>query len=206
MSEVDAEIAAVVTEAKKSFSLTDRVKGRNLRDDSVTIYLDEVTGAAIGGARDLKNGFGVTVDRERWGVLGEIDKAVADDPEADVSELRAEVVELMKTLRESALTYHLHAVPEVVVKAARRKAKQAVGPRAQNIEDYDDTLYAHLLAAMVRKVVDADGAESGGLDFDGAVIVQGYTPPDEYSKVIAKVNEIQFKQAISDQATGSADF
>lgn len=200
------EIEGVVAEAKKSFNMVDRIKGRDMRVDSVTIYLDEPTGTALGGARDIKNAFQVVTGRDRWGVLGEIDAAIAEDPAADVTELRNEAVELTKKLQESALTYHLHAVPDFIVKAARRSAKKAAGPRAQNSEDYDDILYAHLIAAMIRKVVDADGAESGGVDFEGATVIQEYAPPHEYLRLLAKVNEVQFKQAVSDQVTGSADF
>lgn len=206
MSEVDAEIEAVATQAKAKFNLSDRVKNRNLREATVTVYLDEVTGAALGGAEDKKTILGVVTGRERWGVLGEIDAAIAEDPEADVSVLRNQAIALTKTLQESALTLHLRAVPEVAVKSARRHAKKAAGTGADNASEYNEVLYNHLIAACVRKVVDSDGAESDGFDLESAAELQDYLPSAEHNKILAKVNEIQFKQAVSDSVTGSADF
>lgn len=204
MSEVVEEI---VTEARKTFDLSARIKGRNLREGHVTVFTDEVAGAELGGDEEMKNAFGIVTGRNRWGALGDIAEAIAADSEADVTELQAAAEEAKAALEESALTFHLRAVPELVVKGARRAAKKAHGTLPDAVNEYNSTLYANLLASTIHKVVDADGAEqTGKLTVEAAADLEDYLPVHEYVKLVALLQEIQFKQAVSDSATGEASF
>ena len=214
MTDVDAteaEIEAVAKEARKTFNLSDRLKGRTQRTGSVTVYLDEIAGQTLGGAEDIVNSLQMKVGRNRWGLLGEIDLAVFEEREEDIAALREKVDEVGFELYASAITFHLRAVPELITKKCSKDALASQGIKGkvpdEKILEFNSSFNANMLAACIYKTVDAEGSISEGvLSNAEAEELENLLPRSEYAKLYSKLQEIQFKQAISDSATSSATF
>ena len=157
----------IVEEAKKSFDLTDRLKGRKAREGQITLYMED--------AKDGK------------------DSAFHGVP-------------------ESKLVFHLRAVPELIVKDIRRKARKAYIVKGSGnipedkMPEFLSTYSALLLAAITVNVDNADGEESGPLSEALAADIENYLPAYEYKRLDAKVAEIQFQQSVADGVTANADF
>jgi len=205
------DIDSVVADVKKTFDLTARLKGQGRREGAVTVFLDEVAADALGGSDDILNQFGLVTGKTNWGVLGDIVEALAVDPDADVSDMRETAINLEKKLRASALTFRLRAVPELIVKDARRKGLASFGSKGkvpdESVMDFTSCMNAHLLAATIYQTVDAEGAEENGkLDYEGAALLEDFLPRSEYAKLYAKLQDVQFKQSISDTVTSDSDF
>jgi len=205
------DIEEIATEARKTFDLSDRLKKRRMRTDTQKVYTDEVLGNKLGWVKEVTNNFGMVVDTEHVGILGQIAEAKAADSDADVSKLREAAIDLKMELEQSALTFHLQAVPPIVAKVARRKARKVANVTGKNLtdeqtEDLTDAYMAQILSSVIVKVVDFDESESGALSVEQAGDLKDSLPPSEYEKLAAKLNDVQYRQAVGDQITADADF
>jgi len=201
----------IATEARATFDFDDAIQGVTYRDGVQKVYRDSKTAQLIGHAIDLKNNLGQVVGRERKGLLGQIDAALAEDAEADVSDLREELSGLMLKLELSALTFHIVAVPSMIEKVQKSKARKQFAIKGGNVPDevlqnFADKYTALMFAACISKVVNADGAATGQLTVAQAEDLVSYLHPSEFKKLDAKLNEVQFEQAVSSQAVLDADF
>jgi len=205
------DLNEVVETARKTFDLSERLKGRGMRKGTQKVYTDEVLGNKLGWAKDLKNDLGMTVDHEWVGVLGSIARAISADKDADVSTLREEAIDLQVELEQSALTIHLQAVPPIIAKTARRKARKIAGISGKNLtdeqtEDLTDAYMAQMFANTIVKIVEFDESETGAINVGQAGELKDFLPPSEYEKLSVKLNEVQYRQAVGDQATADTDF
>ena len=205
------DIEEIATEARDTFDFDDAIQGVTYRDGVQKVYRDSKTAQLIGHAIDLKNNLGQVVGREQKGLLGQIDAALAEDAEADVSDLRKELSELMLKLELSALTFHIVAVPPMIEKVQKSKARKQFAIKGGNVPEdklaaFGDKYTALMFAACIGKVVNAEGAETGQLTVGQAEGLVSYLHPSEFAKLDAKLRDVQYEQSISDQAVLDADF
>ena len=208
MTEIDnAEIDAVVTEAREGFDLGARLKGRKLRDGAITLFLDEEAGEALGDASEGTNAYGVKY-QTREGVLGALADATSED---DIARLEAERDELIAALEATALVVKFRAVPAIVVKDSRRKAKETLkikGSVPEYLEeDFSVVFVDHVLAASITSIEDrVSGGVNGKQTYEQIKQLGEYLPRDEFQRLVAKQSEVQTKNTIGESVTGSADF
>lgn len=189
--EVKAEIEGIAEEEKKTFNLKDRLHNRRARNETVTVYTDEVTGDELGGARDVRGQLGQVIGRRRWGVLGDIDllkseieiqqavitsapeeandtrekaQAVIDEKLAEIEVLKDKARPLIRTLNQSGLTFRLRSLPPVIKKDAKRQARKSLGITKKGLPEgvTEEDLGERTVAHLfVASVIDYTDHESG---------------------------------------------
>lgn len=237
--EQKAEIDKLVTVTKKNFDLRARVRGRGLRKAGITLYLDEEKGPELGWAYDRVDQFGNAVGRIREGVLGELDllntdrdliidqrKAanalVGPDEQVDVDAetpldkqikaLEKKRDKLIEELTKSAIVVKMKAVPPIVQKGTRRKAKKILGITGKGIPEDKEEMFqlaeaAFLMIVMIESVTDNETGETNeGVDYDDAIDLIGYLPAGQWARLDAKLGEVQFVDAISRTLEAQEDF
>ena len=220
----------VAEEARSSFGLSERLAGITKRTRTVTAYTDEIAGEALGGVETIyMPGTELVTGTRRWGVAGEqadlrdeIKTLLAgeevDEEQVASAKKRAAALErkakaLRKTLEETALTFTLRAVPELVMKDSRRKAyrhlklKSKGGLTDEQREDLGLEYLARVLSKMVVEWSDAStGEKHEYLPLEDARALQAHLLPEEWGKIETTIDELQARKAIGDAATADADF
>jgi hypothetical protein len=136
-------------------------------------------------------------------------RAVFDEPVAELEKERDELTEL---LNKTGLTVKLRAVPPVISKDCRRKAKAKLeidgkGIPADMQEAFNIAEQAFLMTALIQSVGDNEtGDENVGLTYEEAVEMMDYLPPGQYARLDEKMAEVQFTDAISREIEGQEDF
>jgi hypothetical protein len=139
-------------------------------------------------------------------------KAIVAAFDEKIVELEPKRDELQTDLTKTAITVHLCAVPPVIEKGTRRKAKQTIGIEEKGVpkdleEEFLLAQSAHLISFMVTSIVDlATGEANDGADYDDAIALMGYLPPSQYARLDQKMGEIQYTDAISRQIENQEDF
>lgn len=211
-----SEVEDVVTEAKAGFDLETRLQRRTMRDDTITIFTDEVAGEKLGFAKDVdeKNIFGVVTGkkRSRSGVLGRIDELDPEKDAAAIKKLQKEAAALRAQLKATSIDFKLRAVPTIVIDDCRRKAKIDTGIKGKGIpedkeEDFNKSHTAHVLTQVVSSYTDAEsGTTSGILTLKDAKALGSYLPPYEFLRLNTTVSNLQYKNSIDESVTAQADF
>jgi hypothetical protein len=216
----DINIEEAVTAAKSSYGLLDRLRRRPILTDTVTIYLDEPTGRALGGVEQkVRHVAGVQIPDgvRRWGVRGKIDEVKAQDASAErdalLEALRAEEAVLRAKLDESAITVHLQALPRFIRDEATAAAKSALSledgveqvPEDREAE-YQTNLSAELTVRMVTSMFDADGASLPPLSVADVKELDTLLPDSESLRLAKAIAELQYQTAIAENVTENADF
>lgn len=223
-------VDTIQEEAREEYDLSARLAGITKLTDSVTAYTDEITGKELGGVETtyIPNTEIVT-GRRRWGVVGDQDAlrekiraALEDDATTDeaVEALKAEnaalekkKAALLKKLEKTAITLHLRALPELVVKSAKREAyrnlklKPKGGLTPEQIEDVQEEFLAVILTYNVTSWTDAAVDRT----FDSMTIRQAralkpHLRAEEWAKIERAIDELQSMKIVGDAATDSADF
>lgn len=199
--------------AASNFDLRARLQKRGLREGQITLYLDEDTGDELGTARDVKNQFGIVVERIQEGVLGEIDKLdpEADDYEAALRDLEAQKAALVEKLESTALIVKLRAVPPVIAKSAKRKARETLKIKGkvadEQIEDYNDAYLAHLLSDTIVSITDVEsGAVNGKQTYEDCRALKELLPDQQFGRLDAKLADVQFADAVDASIASDSDF
>jgi hypothetical protein len=238
-AEVQAEVDKIETTAKKGFNLSDRLKNRGLRKASITLYLDEELGPQLGWAHDVTDALGNYVGRAREGVIGDLEIAIAvrdaaaaeheavqkllgdgekktkfNAKELDkrIAELTAKRDELTEKLTKSGIVIHMRAVPPVIQRDTRRKAKESLGITGKNIpeeqeEDFNTAQQAHLMSVMFQTITDNEtGETNAGVTYEEAIDLIGWLPEGQYLRLDQKLGTVQFTDAISRQIESQEDF
>lgn len=235
-----AEIDKIVDITKKGFSLKDRLQKRGLRKATLTLYLDEEKGPELGWVYNLTNGVGQVIGRERHGVLGTLDEAQValanwdsvgvneaktlgkmtaakivkhrEGLVAEIEKLEGERDVLVAELTKTALTVNLRAVPPVIQKDARRRARTSLGITEKGIpEDRAEELAvsetAHLMSMVIQSIMDNQTGEvNAETSYEDAIDLMGYLPPGQYARLDQKIGELQFMDAISLSIESQEDF
>ena len=220
----------IVEEAQGSFDLRQRLLGIAPLTKKVTVYTDAATGKELGGAEDQKGQGGIVLSRRRWGVQGRLEeiglRAEAlgkqedldeDDPEIaalekEMSDLQKKAKTLLAKLDKSALSFTIRAVPELVIRDCRRKAKQNLGIKGKGVqgqeEEYGLEYTALLLSASVEKWVDhASGDTHLSLSEQQARDLRDFLPAGQFARLDAAMIEVSFEAQIgATYGTDDADF
>lgn len=213
MTNIEEEIKEVAEEAREGFDLKGFLQARKFRTDTIRLYTDEVTGLALGDARDeSKMVFGTKIgsERIRYGILGEIDVLNPEEDAEKIAGLKERAKELKATLDESAITLTLQSVPQVVNESATRHAKKALGIKGKVPEDREDDYYAHrdnyLFSNVIGSVTLPSGESKPRLTPSEVSDLRGYLPSSEWTRLVLAITEVQFKQAVGTAAVSDADF
>lgn len=218
MSELTQEaVDAIAVEAKEDFDLEEDLKGiaSSRKPVHVRVYTDEETGLEIGGIEIERNGLGIQVDIERWGVLGEIDELESNDVDGSnkkaIATLKKKLPALRERLEQSAIDLTLVKLPPVIRRSSVRLAKAALGIKGKiseaQKEEFEAQNLAELLALSCTRYFDhARGRRADGVTVKSAIALRDHLPDSEYAKIVTAVSNLQFKAAISEAATESADF
>lgn len=236
--DVELDPQEIANEARKKFSLEDRLKNRPQRTKTVTVYTDEPLAEKVGGARKVLDRGIDTGQKERWGLVGKIDaleeiistyESVAANEHAtdsqkeqaasgiksskkDLAKLRKELSPLIEEMKKTSLVFHLRAVPPIIIKDCRRKARKHLDIKNKNIPDtlaesYDNEFQARVIASSVERYVDTESGETiHEFDTSDARALADFLPPFEYVRLDAAISELQFRNVIDEEATADADF
>lgn len=227
------EFDEIQDEARKEFSLRDRLAGISQRRATVTVYTDAATGALLGVAEDEKDQFDLkTGRRTRRGLLGEMDAliestenaiaTIKDDPDAvkaataaldkEQAALTRKITAAQKKLDSTALVFTLQTLPDIIIRDARRKARKELGLKAKSIpedrlEDFTLEHVAQLVSASVSEWTDKQtGEKHAGLTVSQARDLRDYLPRGQFDRLDHAVAKLSFEAAISNSVTDSADF
>lgn len=234
--DVDQIIEEIVDDARSNMNLRERLLGITRREKTVRVYTDEETGEALGGAEDLlipgttfKSG-----DRRRWGVLGDLDllneraeqlatqiengEITEDDAapeiekiEARMPELRTEARKLLAKLNKTSFAFTLRAVPELIIKDARRQAKHNLEIKGKvpegRLDEFNEELYNVLIASAVTSWVDNEtGSTHHSLSVEDTRTFRELLPRSEFPKLVEAFDELSAQAHIARSATDDVDF
>lgn len=202
-----------VAEAREGFELEEVLTGTPSRFKTIRVFTDEATGEELGGVEVERNEQGLPTGIRRWG-LAKVIAELQVDEEANAAELkkaRAKAKSLAKKLDSTALDIELQAVPRVVKKDARRKARKELGIKGHVpedlMEDYADEFDAQILSRSVVSIYSvAKDAKNRELTVAGARHLRNMLPESEYGRLDRAVSELQFRAVIAEKATSNADF
>lgn len=208
MSDV-IEVDAIVAEAKTGFNLKDRLQKRSLRTARQTVYTDEVLGQKYIELSQVLNAQLSLIARPVDGKV--FTEAVRDEAQEVVDKLQPEVDEVLAKLKAGGLTFDLQAVPEVIVKDCRRKARKHLGAKgavpAEQTDAYNDAYVAEIIAAtVIGYTAHETGEHFGKLEYDEALALVDFLPMYEFQKLDSAIKNIQFTNAISESVVDDADF
>lgn len=212
-TEVDEELDALLKhevketadEARKQFSLEDRLKNRGLRTKKITVFSDEASGEAlqtIESALDALEAGILTLDD---GPDKDAQQKTHDDLAGQADEIRAE---LLKT----SFSFELRALPPVILKGVQRKTRKTLGITDKSIpaereEDYNDAFRLQLIADQAVRFVDREDPGRTSLPtVQELAAMRDFLPMNQWAKVWLAADDIQFRNVISESAVESADF
>lgn len=216
------EAEKMVKTTKDGFDLSARLRNRGLRKATITLYLDEEKGVELGWAHDTVDTFGNVTGRAREGVVGELEALVeskdgvsavqAKNIDAKIAELEAKRDALIEELNKDALVIRMRAVPPVIQKDCRRKARASIGVKEKNvpddmIEEYGLAHIAHLMSVMFQSITDTQSGETNAqTTYQDGVELIDYLPPGQFDRLNEKMGEVQYTDAISRTIEGQEDF
>lgn len=192
--EVTSLIDGITAEAKKTFSLGDRLENRGYREDTLVLYTDD------------EHAYAHSV------VAAKLQQATLRGDEDAVANLTSQLEQLAELTRASRVTVTLQAIPAIVLKDIKRKARKAFvkkGPiPEEKLDDYLEVFNHYVVGSCIRRVVDADGAvdETNWLDHNNVKKLEDFLPGSEWQKLWDKVEDIQFADKIGQLATSDPDF
>lgn len=129
-----------------------------------------------------------------------------------IEKLEERKAELVAELERTGLVVQLRAVPPVIEKDCRRKAKATLGIESKNIpddmiEEMRKTELAHLMAMVIQSVTDiATDSANDDVTYQDAIDLMDFLPPGQWSRLDEKLYEVQFTDAISRQIESQEDF
>jgi hypothetical protein len=218
-------LTKIVDEAKATYELKDRLKGRNLRTGKHTLFTDDVTGKEhLEVLRQIATKTD-EITAEKAKVVAEVksgdivlipevkldSKAVAA-LEKEIAALEAQLPALQEKIEATAFSFEWRAIPEIIVDAAKRKTLQNYGDVNGEVnpidkDDADHYYFALLFKDACTKVFDHEAGTTGaGLDFENAAAIFEYGGEVEYKRLNAAFAETQFQNVIIHQVIDTPDF
>lgn len=129
-----------------------------------------------------------------------------------IDKMEERKAELVAELAKTGLVVQLRAVPPVIEKDCRRKAKATLGIESKSIpDDMTDemrkTELAHLMTVVIQSITDvATDTVNDDVTYDDAINLIDFLPPGQWSRLDEKIYEVQFTDAISRQIESQEDF
>lgn len=170
-------VVNLAEEAQKrgKFNLADAIKGRAFPEKSVDVYLD------ANAAMQLEE---VNKDLSDLKILGNTE---------EYDKLEEFAQELAKQIRNSRLTFHMRGVGQAEVEAAVKKADELHPDIDDNGDNPDWVRYylAHLIAANIVKVTDAEGNEDNAkFTPEDMIELRGILPIDSWSALVETMQKL----------------
>lgn len=193
----------VQTQAKKSFSLSDRLQGTKLATTKVLVFLDldAVTAWQQQEAETTNLAAALQVADE-----DEKPQALADYTAAEdmIEPLRARAF-------QDALAIHMRAVPQVALEAAQRKARNEFKDDTGQVpeekrQEFFERQNEILLGQCVTRIVDATGAEAEFTKAGVMGMLRGALPNPQFTRVISAFNTLMFNDSLGRAATADPGF
>jgi hypothetical protein len=201
-------------EAKQKFSLRDRLGSIKYAMRTVVVFTDEQAVTRFNAVD--------TQIKSVEGLLGvQVPDDASDEEKAELLEqqagLRAAYDELepaLEAAREemvnSALSIHMRAVPQVVLKMATHAADKAyrLGDGTlpeEKAEAWDEKRNRYILGRVIQSI----GTPSGSLEFEPdevAQLLEESLSPTQWSRVSSTYTELMFRDAIGTAATDDPGF
>jgi hypothetical protein len=130
----------------------------------------------------------------------------------EIAKLTVERDKLIEEMNATALIIKMRAVPPVIQKDCRRKAKALLKITSKNIpeemqEAFQETHAAFLMSVLFESVTDT---ESGGVieatTYEDAIEYIKYLPSGQYERLDIAMGKVQYTDAISREIEGQEDF
>lgn len=197
---IPAVATDIATDAKKSHSLRDRLKGVKLATRKVPLFPDaDLIEAFQIADRDVRLVESVANQRP--------DDASLQD---ELEQKQAARADAHTALLATALSVHLRAVPEVVLDAGRRETRKRFAVSGQipadQENDAEEFSQGYILGRVIQKVAEADGTE---LDFDRdhvATWLREALPLPQWMRLVSAFQEVVYSDRIGEAATGDPGF
>ena len=145
--------------------------------------------------------------RERQALAEELKPLIAK-----LEELDASADEVRAVVRKDSLSVELRAIPYGIARGSARRARKALGITQKGIpaelkDDFEERQLLELAYDQVQRWRDNRTGEEG-TKLDMAVIetLRDYLPLSQSAKFFSTVNDLQFKNAISESAIAQSDF
>lgn len=156
ITDQQAQIQEVQAEAKRTFSLKDRLAGGKRRRDKVTVFLDE---DGLSEMADIKRQITATEARL---AAGDESDAGRQATEQTLADLQAKLAPVRADVLASTITVYLVAQPDVAVKIVRRDARTVATNQDGVVDDdrFNEAFTRGLVKKAIVKISDSSGAEA----------------------------------------------
>lgn len=201
-AEAAVDLRAVETEAKKSFRLSDRIRGIKQITRKVVVFTNPEAAEKV---KELQIALEVT------GAKADVatDEAWKAELTAKYTELEEQIEAAKAELFESAIALSLRALPEKVLKGCRREARKpyelpdGVIP-GDKAEEFRNLLTVTTLQKSLFRAVAPDGELELGPGI--ADELNAFLPTPQWVRLEEAMNILMFTDAIGDNATNDPGF
>lgn len=210
----DFDPREIAEEARKSFSLSDRLKGIKHTADKIVLYTDvkavsaysalnrEIQAITDAAGRIKINSRTPADERARHEQL--VERATALEEQMD---------EAREAMLAGALSVHLQAFPNVVVKMARREARKVFSDPVtgqipeDRMSDVKEFIDLYLVGNAIAKVVDSGGEilDLGPREKVGKLLSDDL-PPTQWQRLYDKFTVLTLTDEIGSAATDDPGF
>lgn len=206
----EAAVKEIADEAKSTFNLMERLRGRPIRTQEVTVYTDEVAGAEHEALatrlREVEALSAALVATDDEANLPEIERL-----DAQAASLRDEVKEAARAVEASGLTFKLRAVPPKIAELADKATRKHLGVTdnlsTEQVQDFVDEYTARLLKDSVEYYRDhATDTLVRQLTIEEARELKGLLPRGEFEKLDKAIADLSARAHISENVARDADF
>lgn len=196
---LQAAATPIADAAKASFDLREALAEVKLTERKVVVFRDENTVTAF-AARERE----VAMLEQH---LGDQELSVEDREQFSdrLDVVAAELEAARAAMLASALSVHMHAVPDVVMAAGRRHARKAYGVNGkvpdEDLEDANQAQQAYVLGRVISKIVNSAGALAV---FDRDQVgswLRESLPLSQWQRIVVAYNDLMFTDSIGAQAT-----
>jgi hypothetical protein len=170
-------------------------------------------------ANEKRNEEAIQVMRNASMAEAEIERASAELPQADTSEIDATIAEIeakrdemVAELEKTGLVIQLRAVPPVIQKDCHRKAKATLEITEKKVpadkeDEFKASELAHLLSVVIQSITDIESdTVNDDVTYEDAKALMDFLPPSQWARLDAKLYEVQFTDAISRSIESQEDF
>lgn len=207
---IKSEAEKISTEAKSSFSLSDRLQGIRRRTARSTIFLDLDAVEAY-----QRQSYLVSVEQQGYESLQHPDDGVEVTPEELAEALDrfnaedAKLEELKAPMFKEALSIYMKAIPNVAINRATREARKAYAVGGKIPSESQDVFLqkqeALIMADCIEKIVDSSG-DILPSNLDDIEQLQQWLDVNQWRRLVAKMNELLFIDALGLEATDDPGF